>query len=343
MSGDSIYVAVYRRLGGYGPKPIAVGAYYPRTEIADTLRRLSMSGIAGIVVTLIGVVAAILLGGLIARPVRRLAASASAVARLDLDSVEPPRRSSVAEIDEQVRAFNLMLDALKVFQTYVPRKLVERLVALDGGEGMHSETRELTVMFTDIVTFSEIAERMGAEETAAFLNRHFGMLADCIRAEHGTIDKYIGDAVMAFWGAPERLDDHAARAVQAARRIAETITADNQRRARKGLSPVRVRIGLHSGPAVVGNIGAPDRVNYTIVGDTVNDAQRLESLGHKLDTGADVTILMSAHTAHLAGLSDESEDVGAHRLAGGPHEVAVRRLNCGLPATVVVELVTDVE
>ena len=193
--------------------------------------------------------------------------------------MEPPRRSSVAEIDEQVRAFNLMLDALKVFQTYVPRKLVERLVALGGGEGMPSETRELTVMFTDIVTFSEIAERMGAEETAAFLNRHFGMLADCIRAEHGTIDKYIGDAVMAFWGAPERLDDHAARAVQAARRIAETITADNQRRARKGLSPVRVRIGLHSGPAVVGNIGAPDRVNYTIVGDTVNDAQRLSRSG----------------------------------------------------------------
>ena len=100
---------------------------------------------------------------------------------------------------------------------------------------MASETRELTVMFTDIVRFSEISERMGAEETAAFLNRHFGLLAECIEVEGGTIDKYIGDAMMAFWGAPDRMEDHAARAVRAARRIAETITADNARRAKKGL------------------------------------------------------------------------------------------------------------
>jgi class 3 adenylate cyclase len=168
---------------------------------------------------------------------------------------------------------------------------------------------------------------MGAEETAAFLNRHFGLLALCIDAENGTIDKYIGDAIMAFWGAPDRMDDHAARAVRAARRIAETIAADNARRARKGLRPVRVRIGIHTGPAVVGNIGTPERVNYTIVGDTVNDAQRLEALGHKLDDGADVTVLLSAVTASLAGpAAGAMEDVGAHPLAGAAHEVEVRRL-----------------
>ena len=326
-AGGSYYLVMYRWLYGYGPQPIAVGAYFPRTEVSDSLRRLGLSAMAGILVALIGVIAAVVLGGLIARPVRRLAESASAVARLDLDAVPRPLRSPVAEVDEQARAFGLMLDALEVFQTYVPRKLVQRLVALGAKESAPSETRELTVMFTDIVQFSEISERMGAEDTAAFLNRHFGLVAECIEEEGGTIDKYIGDAVMAFWGAPDRMDDHAARAVGAARRITETMVADNARRAKKGLRPVRVRIGIHTGPAVVGNIGTADRINYTIVGDTVNDAQRLEALGHKLDVGADVTVLMSAETARLAGLRDgEAEDVGAHRLAGGLHAVAVRRL-----------------
>jgi adenylate cyclase len=326
-TGGTYHLVMYRWLYGYGPQPIAVGAYFPRTEISDSIRRLALSALAGILVALIGVGAAIVLGGYIARPVRRLAASAAAVAELDLDSVPRPLRSPVAEVDEQARAFGRMLDALKVFETYVPRRLVQRLMALDGGGGMVSETRELTVMFTDIVHFSEISERMGAEETAAFLNRHFGLLTACIEGQNGTIDKFIGDAVMAFWGAPDRMEDHPARAVRAARRIAETIAADNARRAKKSLRPVRVRIGIHTGPAVVGNIGTRERVNYTIVGDTVNNAQRLEALGHKLDAGADVTVLMSAETACLAGLgAGEAEDVGAHPLVGGLHAVPVRRL-----------------
>ncbi len=325
--GDAYYLVMYRWLYGYGPQPIAVGAYFPNTVVNDTLHRLRLSAIVGILIAIVAVGAAIVLGGYIARPVRRLAASASAVAGLDLDNVPVPIRSPIAEVDEQARAFGMMLDALKVFETYVPRRLVRRLVALGGREGMASEMRELTVMFTDIVHFSEISERMGAEETATFLNRHLGLVAACIEAENGTIDKYIGDAVMAFWGAPDRMDDHAAAAVRAARRISETVTADNERRALKGLRPVRLRVGIHSGPAVVGNIGTAERVNYTIVGDTVNFAQRLEALGRELDAGADVTILISGETAERAGLGDgETDDMGAHILAGHQRAVEVRRL-----------------
>jgi adenylate cyclase len=123
------------------------------------------------------------------------------------------------------------------------------------------------------------------------------------------------------------MEDHATHAVAAAVRISATLIADNTRRAKKGLKPVRIRIGIHTGPALVGNIGARGRVNYTIVGDTVNDAQRLEALGRKLDAGDDVTVLMSADTAGHAGLRPEDiEDVGAHPLAGGPHAVPIRRL-----------------
>lgn len=332
--GDVRYVVMYRWLHGLGPRPMAVGAYYPSLEFADTVQRLTMSGIAGLVVVAVAVIAAIVVGGFIARPVRRLASSAASVARLDLSGAARARPSPIAEVHDQAQAFNMMLDGLKVFETYVPKQLVQRLVAIGSHQGMASQSRDVTVMFTDIASFTMISERMGAAETAEFLNRHFGMLAECIREQGGTIDKYIGDAVMAFWGAPDRMDDHAARAIAAARRIAETIAADNRRRANKGLKPVRVRIGLHSGPAVVGNIGAPGRVNYTIVGATVNVAQRLESLGHKLEVGDDVTILMSAETARLAGIGAEGEDVGAHTLSGVPEPVEVVRLRDPAPASV---------
>lgn len=321
------YIVLYRWMIDYGDRPIAVGAYYRQEQLGESMQRLMTSGIVGIVVVLVAVIAAILIGGYIARPVRRLADSAAAVARLEMGDVARPAGSAITEIDDQARAFNVMLDGLKVFETYVPRQLVQRLIALGNQQSVVSETREVTVMFTDIVGFTTIAGRMGAEETAALLNRHFGILADCITSGSGSIDKYIGDAVMAFWGAPDRLDDHAKRAVETARRIADAIVRDNQRRAIKGLAPIRMRIGLHSGPAVVGNIGAPGRVNYTIVGDTVNVAQRLETLGHKLDGGTDVTVLMSAETARLAEVGAEGEDVGKHKLAGVPHEVAVVRLH----------------
>ena len=325
--GGLEHMVMYRWLYGYGPQPLAVGAYLARTELSDSVRRLATSAAAGILVAILGVIAAIVLGGLIAQPVRRLARSASAVARFDLSAVERPPRSPIAEVDEQGRAFGLMLDALAHFETYVPGKLVKRLMALGFERQVASQTRELTVMFTDIVHFSEISERMGAEETAAFLNRHFGLVVECIEAEGGTIDKYIGDAVMAFWGAPDDMEDHAARAVAAARRISETLTADNARRARKNLRPVRLRVGIHTGPAVVGNIGVPDRLNYTIVGDTVNDAQRLEALGRDFDAGDDVTVLVSAKTAEHAGVENgETVDVGVHLLAGTHETVAVRRL-----------------
>ncbi len=331
LGDEDIFIVMTRELSGFGDKPLTIGAYYRADQVGGAIDRLFLSGIAGLVVVVVAVITALLIGGILSRPVRRLAESATAIARLETATAPRPKGSAIAEIDDQARAFNVMLDGLKVFETYVPKQLVQRLIALGEKESVESELRELTVMFTDIVGFTAIADRMGADETAQFLNRHFSILADCIQAQNGSVDKYIGDAIMAFWGAPDRLDDHAARAVACARMIAEAITRDNRRRARKGLKPIRIRIGLHTGAAVVGNIGAPGRVNYTIIGDTVNVAQRLETLGRRFDDGSDAVVLMSADTARLAaedgGLSeDEREDAGAHTFAGVSGEVSVIRL-----------------
>ena len=146
-------------------------------------------------------------------------------------------------------------------------------------------------MFTDIVDFTPQAENMTSEAVAKMLNDHFEILATCIEAEGGTIDKYIGDAVMAFWGAPDYQIDHPARACRAAKSINDAINRDNKNRIAEGLSPIRLRIGIHTGRLVVGNIGSSGRLNYTVVGDTVNVAQRIEQLGKTIEHRSDSAVI----------------------------------------------------
>ncbi|MBV8391891.1 MAG: adenylate/guanylate cyclase domain-containing protein, partial [Alphaproteobacteria bacterium] len=130
-------------------------------------------------------------------------------------------------------------------------------------------------------------------------------LGACIEHEHGIIDKYIGDSVMALWGPLAGSRDHAAAAIRTALEIARVIREDNAQRRAQGLEPIRVRIGLHTGSAIVGNIGAPGRVNFTVVGDTVNIAQRLEQLGKEyMKDGDEVVVLTSGET--LAAVEDRA-------------------------------------
>jgi adenylate cyclase len=165
-----------------------------------------------------------------------------------------------------------------------------------------SEQRDISVMFTDIVGFTGLAEHLPANQVARFLNRHFTLVDACIEIEEGTLDKYMGDAVMAFWGAPENQPDHAARACRAALAIGRAIKRENVTRALSSLPPIQVGIGIHSGPVVVGNIGAPGRVNYTIIGDPVNTAARLEELSRSIAKDDDhVCILVSGDTASRIG------------------------------------------
>ncbi|GEC34087.1 adenylate/guanylate cyclase domain-containing protein [Sinorhizobium fredii] len=183
------------------------------------------------------------------------------------------------------------------------------------------------MLFTDIVDFTSFAERLSASDAATFLNDHFQQLAACVEAEGGTIDKYIGDSLMAFWGAPEMQPDHSARACRAAIAIAAAIVGDNRRRRGLGLPPVRIRIGIHAGPAMVGNIGAPGRINYTLVGDIVNTAQRIEDVAKKCMTNEDeAVILVSDAVLRSAGPECSAQPVGEHILRGRHEPTHVFRL-----------------
>jgi adenylate cyclase len=319
-------VALYRWIADYGAVPWALGAYFPAADVTQELRRLRNGAIAGLVVLLIAVGAAVLLGRRIARPIRRAAAATRLVGELELSAVAPLPPSPIRELDDQARAFNTMLAALRWFEVYVPTRLVQRLIAKGAEQEVHSVERELSVLFTDVVGFTALSERLPAGETAAFLNHHFALLGAAVEAEGGTIDKFIGDALMAIWGAPDKQPDHALRACRAAQAMMTVIEADNARRQAAGEAPVRIRIGIHSGAMVVGNIGAPGRMNYTVVGDAVNTAQRLEALGKELDQGAAVTVLISGATA--AGLGDAIAlaPAGEFRVKGKEAPIEIFRL-----------------
>ena len=136
---------------------------------------------------------------------------------------------------------------------------------------------EVSILFADISGFTTVSETKAPEEVAEFLSHFFGHAVESIFAYGGTLDKFIGDAVMAFFGAPIPQDDHADRAVLAGLMLQRLVGEWNTDREREGLSAVRIRVGINSGPAVVGNVGTEKRVDYTVLGSAVNIASRLES------------------------------------------------------------------
>jgi class 3 adenylate cyclase len=250
---------------------------------------------------------------------------AEGVERMEFGSIPALPRSRVRELDVAGQALNRMVAALRWFELYLPKRLVHRLLA-HGDDAGQAYERNVTVLFTDIVGFSRLATRLSPSAAAAFLNEHFALLGRCIEAQGGTIDKYIGDSVMAFWGAPDEQGDHAERACASAQAIARTLSADNAERRARGLEPVRLRVGISTGRVLVGNIGAPGRVNYTLVGDVVNLAQRMEQLGKEIGDAGDVVVLITEESRACLKCASEARPFGRHELRNRDGSIGVYRL-----------------
>ncbi|NGO51524.1 adenylate/guanylate cyclase domain-containing protein [Mesorhizobium camelthorni] len=314
--GDNAYVAITRKIPGYGERPWTIGAYFKGSQVGSEIERVMGSAMLGLAAMAAAVIVAILLGRRLSRPIQAIAGQATRVADFDLDGVAPLPRSRIKELDDQASAFNAMLIGLRAFSTYIPRSLVAKLVRT--GEIGIAEPREtvVTVMFTDIADFTALSEQLDAAAVSKLLNRHFAILCRAVDAHGGTVDKFLGDGMMAFFGAPDRLKGHAAAAVRAAAQIREYLAADNKAAVLEGLPALKVRIGIHTGPVIVGNIGASDRVNYTIIGDTVNVSQRLQGLGKTLAPEAQTMIAISAETASRLDERFEVIPSGRHRLRG---------------------------
>jgi len=166
----------------------------------------------------------------------------------------------------------------KTFQYYLAPEYIEALAENPKALKLGGEEKELTVFFSDIRSFSTIAESMSAGNLVKFLNEYFSAMTDIVMANQGVIDKYIGDAIMAFWGAPMDDKNHADNALRSALLMLEKLAELNKDWQKRGLPEIKIGIGLNSDKMVVGNIGSSKRFNYTVMGDAVNLASRLEGL-----------------------------------------------------------------
>jgi adenylate cyclase len=166
----------------------------------------------------------------------------------------------------------------RLFGTYVPPELVEEMARDPARYDMRAENRVLTIMFCDMRNFTRVSEQLAPEDVRALVNRFFSAMTGAIRAQRGTLDKYIGDAIMAFWGAPVADAGHASHAVRAALAMTRQVATLNAELQQRGLPPIGVGIGLNSGLVCVGDMGSNIRRSYTVMGDAVNLASRIEAL-----------------------------------------------------------------
>lgn len=181
----------------------------------------------------------------------------------------------------------------RVFSLYVTPQVVNQLITHPECINLGGERRDLTIMFTDLAGFTTISETLMPERVTYLLNRHFTDMTDIILLHEGTVASFIGDAIMAFWGAPLDDDDPAYRAVSSAIAMEKAMHALRADLIKEGLPSTHMRIGVHSGMAVVGNFGSAKRFDYTAIGDDVNLASRLEGINKLYNTG----ILVSGDTA----------------------------------------------
>lgn len=171
-----------------------------------------------------------------------------------------------------------------MFSQYVSKHVVNELLSNPGKLQLGGEKKNVSILFSDIVGFTTFSENKQPEELVSFINEYLNEMTEIILANDGTLDKYLGDAVMAFWGAPIQLEDHAFRACSAAIDMQKKILELSAKWIQSGQKPIQVRIGINSGDVIVGNIGGVKRFDYTVMGDSVNLASRLEGANKEYGT-----------------------------------------------------------
>ena len=225
-------------------------------------------------------------------PLSRLEVDMSKVRQFDLGST-PPIRTRVIEINRMVEQLDSMRSGLRSFQKYVPAELVRRLIARGVDAELGGTQQEMTFFMSDVEGFTTLSERLPPDELVHHLGEYLTAVTDSLLDTGATVDQYIGDAVLAFWNAPEPAIDHAQRACHAALAAQVAVARLNRRWEAQGRSVAfKTRIGINTGEAIVGNIGSIDRMSYTVIGDQVNLVSRLEATNKFYGT----SILLSEYT-----------------------------------------------
>ena len=294
-AGAETFIGSYQRLRGSNYPDWITCMVMPKSDVLGSVQRNNLVNlIIGLTAFALTSLMCILLSTRISSPLRHVASENERIGTFDL-TANPVGRSHITEVDQLLVATESMKKSLRSFAKYVPTELVRELVSSQNEAQLGGQKATLTVYFSDIQDFTSIAEKLSAEDLVDHLEDYLTAMSEQITHDHGTIDKYIGDAVMAFWGAPIPNKNHAADACRAALANQDKLKELCKTWSGQGKPELWTRIGISSGELVIGNMGSEERLNYTVIGNPVNLASRLESLNKVYGT----KIIISQNTKEL--------------------------------------------
>ena len=350
--GDKYFVYLYRNIDGYGPDPWTIGVYvdvgtsdtiewlveigrsllggaFERTGTieGDEFERVVATVLVGVAVLVLSVALAAWLGARTSRPLRSLAAAARSVETVRLDKVRALPSSRISELDDVNRSFNRMVAGLEerelireTLGRFVPTDIAKTLLT-EGGE-LAPEQLEATVLFCDLEGFTALTESLGPAGIVELLNEYFEAMVDILERHRGVVTQFQGDAILATFNVPVPDPSHAANALRAAQQMLSAVRHREFAGQRVGM-----RIGINTGPLVAGAVGARGRLSYTVHGDAVNLAARLEALNKELGT----SVLVSGETVAQVegfdltlvgevGVRGQTVRVAAYTFGDGPEQ-----------------------
>ncbi len=294
---------------------------YSKSALSQSLHE-TIRAITGatIFMIILGIITAFFAGKKLSRPIYDLMDASRAIHEGDYAFRLPEQRND--EIGYLINAFNTMANGLleknqveSAFSRFVSTKVAKQIMENLDGVSLGGKRVQATALFADIVGFTSMSERLPAEEVATLLNEYFRYINMASKIYHGTVDKYMGDCAMIVFGAPEEDKDHKFNAVLCAVMIQRMVDRLNMERIQQGKEAIHFRIGLNSGEMLAGNMGSDDRMQYTVVGESVNLAARLHSVAERGQVivtdyfvkDADVQWLVLAHrhkSIRLRGIAD---------------------------------------
>jgi adenylate cyclase len=276
-SGED-YLASFQAFPESFGKHWSIAIVVPVNDFVGSLKtNSSRTLLATVLMAFLAIVAADVLARRIARAILGLTQEAQEIRAFRLDG-DITVSSRITEIRQLIEAMSAMKSAIFAFSRYVPRGLVQQLLESGRASELGGQNRRLTLMFTDLENFSRISEQMSPRQLMLLVSEHLDVVTRLVLANSGTVDKFIGDSVMAFWGAPLPQDDHAYNACVTALQAQHAMDMMNANPKTPDQPHLTTRIGLHTDSVIVGNIGSSERMSYTALGDGVNVASRLEGV-----------------------------------------------------------------
>ncbi len=277
IEGDRYFVGL-RRIGGAQRPPWVLAVLVPENDFLNWSRETVLFFVSFTALALAaGAIVSLLLADRVVRPLRKLVRETQRIKSFEW-SESNPKPSNIREIDELSRSFETLKAGLRSMEKLLPAEYARALIASGEEAKLGGQRRHLTTYFADIVGFTRLSHELPPEELLEVLSDYLDVLSNVVLEFGGTVDKFNGDDVMAFWGAPTAMSDHAAAAVRSALRSEQALVQLHQKLRDRDHPVLAASFGIATGDVIVGNVGSKRRMTYTVIGDSVNLASRLQGL-----------------------------------------------------------------